>query len=188
MLQPTPELRSRLADPLVACALARGDAAHDTLVKTLQSHDIAVVLEDAETALRAGADGVHITLQDDEDMRPLTAAIAALKPDRIVGVGGLNSRHAAMTAGECDVDYVMFGEPDAHERTPSLDAVIERATWWAGIFNIPCVAHAPDPDAIEDLIATGCDFISLPLRDRNPEREPVDVLRTAIQILRTKGR
>ena len=35
-----------------------------------------------------------------------------LKPERIVGVGGLATRHDAMLAAEQGADYVMFGEPD----------------------------------------------------------------------------
>ncbi|MBP0644271.1 hypothetical protein J8J17_20960, partial [Mycobacterium tuberculosis] len=48
----------------------------------------------------------------------------------IVGAGGLKTRHAAMEAGERDVDYVFFGlteraeDDDVHPRT------LELAAWW----------------------------------------------------------
>ncbi len=53
-----------------------------------------------------------------------------------------------MEAGERDIDYVMFGEPRADGFVPPLAQTIERAEWWAAIFNVPCVAYAPDLDSV----------------------------------------
>ena len=40
-------------------------------------------------------------------------------------------------------------------------AVIERAGWWAEIFETPCVAYAPDAESIPALVETGAEFVAL---------------------------
>ena len=55
----------------------------------------------------------------------------------------------------------MFGEPRPDGSVPALDTVIERAAWWAEIFEIPCVAYAPSLQDIAPLAATGVEFIAL---------------------------
>ena len=71
-----------------------------------RSKDTALVLDGyAEIAARAGADGAHLT-----GIEAFMAAVDSLKPARIAGCGGLNSRDDAMLAGERGADYVMFGE------------------------------------------------------------------------------
>lgn len=109
-------------------------------------------------AMRGGADGVHATKPDPV---VLTDLRARLTDGRILGAGNLRARHDAMEAGEAGVDYVLFGEPGEDNTLPPLSAVTERAQWWAEIFEIPCVAHAPDLAALVPLAATGADFLSL---------------------------
>jgi thiamine-phosphate pyrophosphorylase len=103
---------------------------------------------------RAGADGAHLTGID-----AVAEAIGALKPDRIVGAGGLASRHDAMLAAEAGADYVMFGEPDAAGKRPSFDAIHERVGWWTEVFEIPCVAYAASLAEVEALGAA--EFVAL---------------------------
>ena len=75
-----------------------------------QAHDTALLLAGWSTiAARAGADGVHVAGGADAVDRRLRA----FKPERIVGVGAIRSRHDAMSLAETGVDYVMFGEPRA---------------------------------------------------------------------------
>ncbi|MCA3674558.1 MAG: thiamine phosphate synthase, partial [Methylobacterium sp.] len=112
--------------------------------------------KDPRLVARLGLDGVHAQASDD-----LGALVEALKPQRILGVGGLRSRHEAMEAGERHIDYVMFGEPRADGFVPPLAQTIERAEWWATIFNVPCVAYAPDLDSVAPLTATGTEFIAV---------------------------
>lgn len=108
-------------------------------------------------ATRGGADGVHVTA----DPARLRSLRDRLKRDRILGCGGLTSRDDAMMAGEAGVDYLLFGEPHAGDVPPDLDDVVERAAWWAGIFETPCVAFAPDLAAVSRLAATGAEFVAL---------------------------
>ncbi len=110
----------------------------------------------AELVARAGADGVHVT-----GMTAFDGAIAQLKPERIVGAGGLTTRHDAMTAAEAGADYVMFGEPGAAGERPGLQAIEERVAWWAEVFEAPCVAYAASPAEVAPLVTAGADFIAL---------------------------
>jgi thiamine-phosphate pyrophosphorylase len=129
------------------------------LAPAVQDKGAALIIDppaDLREVARWGADGVHIS-----DPRLLKDALQALKPDRIVGAGGLRSKDAAMTAGEDGVDYVMFGEPRADGSLPPPEQVIERCQWWAEVFTTPCVGHAATPEMVGPLAATGVEFVAL---------------------------
>ncbi|WP_342360711.1 thiamine phosphate synthase [Terrarubrum flagellatum] len=130
------------------------------LAPVAQKLDAAVLIEsDATVAARGGADGVHLVASAVE----LKAAVEKLQPDRIVGCGGLDTRHAAMEAGEAGVDYVMFGEPRRGKRgeeiVPDPAAVAEQAEWWARLFETPCVAYAASAEAVPALERTNAEFV-----------------------------
>jgi len=106
---------------------------------------------------RSGADGAHLS-----DPAALGPALELLKAqERIVGVAGLKLRDDAMAAAEKGVDYVLFGEKRAAGSFPPLASVIERVRWWAEIFETPCVAFAPELDAVDELARTGAEFVAL---------------------------
>jgi thiamine-phosphate pyrophosphorylase len=115
-----------------------------------------LVGENFEAVARSGADGAHLTGID-----AITAALGKLKPDWIVGAGGLDNRHDAMSSAEGGVDYVMFGEPDDTGARDSFEQIIERVTWWAEVFEAPCVAYAASIDEVGPLVTAGADFIAL---------------------------
>lgn len=128
-----------------------------TLVPLVQKHDAAALLADPSLAGRFDADGAHVAAPGAE----LDAALAALKSakakdEKIVGVGGIASRHDAMLAGEAGVDYVMFGDPLADR---GADA--EMVAWWAEISTVPCVAFADTIAEVAPLTQAGADFIAL---------------------------
>lgn len=132
-----------------------------TLVLAAQEAGAAALVEnDPGLAVRAGADGVHAG-----DPAALRVAVERLKPERIVGAGGLATRHAAMEAGEAGADYVMFGEPasgwDSGEILPPFPAVLERAAWWAHLFETPCIVYAPSAEAVGAVGSTGAEFVAL---------------------------
>jgi thiamine-phosphate pyrophosphorylase len=154
-------LRAALDGADVAAVLLRlQDADERALVnrvkniaRIMQRRDIALLLDGRpELVARAGADGAHIT-----GVAAFTAARDALKPDRIAGAGGLNSRHDAMVAGEAGADYVMFGDPPR----PPFDAVLERLEWWAELFQPPCIGYAATADEVAAQAQAGADFIAL---------------------------
>jgi thiamine-phosphate pyrophosphorylase len=126
------------------------------LTEVVQRSGAALVLDgQADIAVRAGADGAHLS-----GIEAFIAASGTLKPARIAGCGGLKTRHDAMLAAERGADYVMFGEPEADGRRPSFDAIIERIEWWAEVFEAPCVAYAATLDDIPPLARAGADFIA----------------------------
>jgi methylmalonyl-CoA mutase cobalamin-binding subunit len=110
-------LKAALAAGDVAAVLLRlADGDERTLINRAKA--LAPAVQDAGAALildghsdlvaRAGADGAHLT-----GIADFAEALATLKPERIAGIGGLDTRHDAMLAAEQGADYVMFGEPDA---------------------------------------------------------------------------
>lgn len=128
------------------------------LAGPVQGQSVALVVEGtALVATRGGADGVHLT----GGTEAIAEARSSLRGERIIGAGGLRARHDAMDAGEAGVDYVIFGEPRADGSVPPLAAVVERAGWWAEIFETPCVAYAPDAASVEELAETGAEFVAL---------------------------
>ena len=100
-----------------------------------------------------GADGIHIS---GADVAATREAVQSLRPKLIVGVGDVTSRDEAMSLGELEVDYILFG-PLSGATTP---ATREMARWWAETMEIPSVLS--DPQASFDAFdAEGCEFIGL---------------------------
>ncbi|MCJ2091719.1 thiamine phosphate synthase [Methylobacterium sp. J-072] len=107
-------------------------------------------------ATRGGADGVHVDKPRDlKDLRD------RLRDGRILGAGGLETKHGAMEAGEAGIDYLMFGGLYPDGVAPEAETVLARAEWWVEIFETPCVAVAVVADEIGPLVATGAEFIGL---------------------------
>ena len=155
----------------IAAVLVRLAAADErTLIKrvkslapVVQDHGAALVIavdgeaDLATVAARGGADGVHVG----PDLARVRELRERLKGERAIGVGGLRTKDDAMNLGEAGVDYLMFGEPRPDGSVPSLDRVVERAAWWAEIFETPCVAYAPTLAAVTPLAATQAEFVAL---------------------------
>ena len=166
-----PQLSEACATGAVAAVLLRlAPADERTLINQVkalapaaQEHGAAVIVTTeakadlATIAARGGADGVHIA-GDPALVRELRDR---LKSERALGVGGIRTKDDAMTFGEAGVDYLLFGEPRPDGSLPSLESGVERASWWAEIFETPCAAYAPSLDAIEPLAATNAEFVAL---------------------------
>jgi thiamine-phosphate pyrophosphorylase len=159
-----PKLAKALEAGDIACVLLRfasaDEGARKKIAKALaplihEAEAAALALDDAQLAARAGLDGVHVTGVGED----FTGAIDSLKPERIVGVGGLADRDAAMTAGGTEADYLLFGALDAADNDPV--ETLEWASWWAEVFNVPCVGVAHAPDEVEALANSGVEFVGL---------------------------
>ena len=121
-------------------------------------HDIAVLVQDdPRLAVRADVDGVHLSAPSEA----LAEAVKSLKPRRIVGVGGLRGRDAAMAAGEQGADYLMFGIPDSAGAAAPLSAVLDLVEWWSDIFEPPCVGYASALEEVAEIAAAGAEFVAL---------------------------
>ena len=159
------QLTAALAAGDVAAVLLRLAAADErtminrakALGPIVQDKNVALLLDGhADLVARANVDGAHLT-----GIAEFTAAIEQLKPERIVGAGGLATRHDAMAAAELGADYVMFGEPDTAGERPAFAAIEERVGWWAEVFEAPCVGFAGAIDEVGPLVKAGADFIAL---------------------------
>lgn len=127
------------------------------LAPTVQRGDAALIIDGHPAIVaRSGADGAHL-----RSITEFEESVEALKPDRIAGAGGLSTRHDAMIAAEGGADYVMFGEPTPEGERPTLEAIAERVSWWAEVFEAPCVAYAGSLDDVAPLAQAGADFIAL---------------------------
>jgi thiamine-phosphate pyrophosphorylase len=126
-----------------------------TVAQPVQDAGVALLLDGhAELVARGGADGANLS-----GIAAMEESLASLKPDRIAGVGALETRHEAMMAGEAGADYVLFGEPDETGDRPSTDAIVERLAWWAEVFEVPCVGYAASLDDAGRFTRAGADFI-----------------------------
>jgi thiamine-phosphate pyrophosphorylase len=84
-----------------------------------------------------------------------------LKEGRILGAGGIETKHAAMEAGEAGIDHLMFGGLYPDGIAPDPEGVLARARWWAEIFETPCIAVAAAAAEIASVAATGAEFVGL---------------------------
>jgi thiamine-phosphate pyrophosphorylase len=137
----------------VAAVIWRGPPAADQVAEA-QRRDVAALAEGGARAAVEGLDGAHVG-----DPAALKAALSALKPDAIVGAGGLADRHEAMVAGESGADYVLFG--DLAGVAGSFPRTLDLAAWWAEVFEVPCVGVATSLDEVEALARAGVDFVAL---------------------------
>jgi thiamine-phosphate pyrophosphorylase len=188
-----PRLTEACASRRVAAVLLRlGSADERTLINhvkalgpSVQDHGAALIVavegeaDLATIAARGGADGVHLQ-GNPARARELRER---LKADRAVGAGGIRTKDEAMTLGEAGVDYLLFGEPRPDGSVPALDTVVERAAWWAEIFETPCVAYAPDLDAIPALVATRAEFIALGDAVWSHEGGPAKAVAAAVEAI-----
>jgi thiamine-phosphate pyrophosphorylase len=132
-------------------------AAARPFVELIQSHDVAALIEDdADLARALRADGVHLSHSETLDAR-FREAREVLGQRYIVGgeAGGL--RHDAMMLGELGADYVAFAAGDGQA---------ELVSWWAEIFELPCVARdAATPEDAAALAQLKADFVGMTLPD-----------------------
>ncbi|WP_337660086.1 thiamine phosphate synthase [Anderseniella sp. Alg231-50] len=137
----------------VACLVLPADKAlTDKVMPIAQQADIAVLItDDSRFAAYEKADGVHITTGTDDAV----AAHKTLGRNASVGLVASGSRHAAMEAGETDIDYIAFDL--------TSPAGVDLLTWWVPLFEVPCVGlGATDETACLDAIASGADFVMPP--------------------------
>lgn len=165
------QLAEALAGGDVACVMLDNPGLSDQAFQKLaeacvpvaQAAGAAVVLRnDTRTAGRARADGVHVDADGPEGIEALERALETFRPNGIVGVGGLRTRHEAMTVAEAGVDYLLFGLLGRPDDVAPHDKTLAFASWWAELFETPCVALAgSDLDGVAACAATGADFVAL---------------------------
>lgn len=146
-------LTASIAAADVACLhIAGTDAARiTTIAKTLlapaQDKGVAVLLDDADLAVKLRADGVHLA---DPDL--YAKARRLIGNDGIVGVACPLERHTAMEVSEAGADYVQFA---------AAAETLELVAWWTEMMTVPSVvAGALSPDTAAPYVAAGADFLA----------------------------
>ncbi len=175
MVEAGPSALARLqaalaATPLIAAVLIRaGTAALDAaaarpLVEIAQKANVAALIEgDAALARALRADGVHLPWSS--GLRAAYDEAREILGTRfMVGVGiaidAELARHDAMELAEAAADYIGFEPSDVGD----FGAQAEFASWWAEIFQVPCVVFGiANPDAARDFATIGVDFAGVDL-------------------------
>jgi thiamine-phosphate pyrophosphorylase len=144
---------ARFASVLIVAA---GDQKLDAglarpFVEAIQAADAAALIDnDAQLARTLRADGVHLRASDTLEARAKEAR-EILGARYIVGAQAA-SRHDAMMLGELGAEYVAFDTSD-----DQADLV----SWWAEIFEIPCVAFdLASPETATEMAQAGADFVA----------------------------
>lgn len=138
----------------------RGENAYKDFVKLVapvaQAEGCAVLIEGEPGWVRLlGVDGLHV-LGSAKAIAATKTAAAALKPQMIVGAGPATTRHDAMSLGELDIDYVMFGPLSG----PLSEEARDMASWWAQTMEVPAVLCDPLADG-ETVDPAGCEFVAV---------------------------
>lgn len=122
-------------------------------VDLIQSADVAALIAgDAQLARTLRADGVH--LYGCDQLEALVLEAREILGQRYIVGAEARSRHDAMMLGEQGAEYVAFSEPEQEDFI----------SWWAEIFEVPCVAFGVDgPAAAATMARAGADFIAFRL-------------------------
>ncbi|MFN3172593.1 MAG: thiamine phosphate synthase [Hyphomicrobiales bacterium] len=175
---------SAVAGGDIGCMLFDGDQSDERAfqdnaapyVQTAQGANIAVlVADDNRLADRLDADGVHLT-----DPKAMDTDTQTKLADRgmIVGIGGINTRHLALSTGEREPDYLFFGRTDREATEETHPKTVTLSTWWAQMMKIPCVALAGTSDeAFTALAEAGVEFLAVREQIWNAEDPGAEVKR-----------
>jgi len=134
-------------------------AACKKLVPMVQGEGVAAVIAaDSQLAGRVEADGLFV----EGALENLENAIARFSPQKIVGCGGIKTKHKALSVGDMRPDFVFFGKldgdikPDPHAKNLAL------ADWWSKLIETPCVVMGGAVvESVIDCSASGAEFVAL---------------------------
>jgi len=117
-----------------------------------------IVANDTRIAGHAGADGVHI----ETGLNDLRAALEWSRGRKIVGAGGIASRHEAMELAEAEPDYMFFGRLAGDSGDGIFSKARELAAWWSDVTVIPAIVMGGSALAsVDEAKADGIEFIAL---------------------------
>ena len=153
----------------------------EALVPVAQANGVAVVVpNDTRLFGRSGADGLHV----DTGLADLKDAMETLKPDHIVGAGGVTTRHDAMLAAEADCDYIFFGRFDGDTTDEIFDKAFDLASWWSAVFEIPAVVMGGRAIAsVEAAVDARVEFVALRSAIWDHPAGPVAAVTEATQLI-----
>ena len=129
--------------------LARIATIAKSLLAPAQERGVAVLLDDADLAVKLQADGVHLA-----DPSAYAKARRTIGTNGIVGVACPLERHTAMEVGEAGADYVAFSPNTAPDG-------IDLVAWWTEMMTVPSVVCGTfDVATATAFVAAGADFLA----------------------------
>ena len=128
-------------------------------VRIGQSAGSAVVAAgDTRIAGRCGVDGIHVIGGHIE----VRAALHEHGHKWIIGSGGAETRHAALTLGEEDPDYLLFGRFGMDTHTEPHKRNVALSEWWSKVVEVPCIIMGGNSlETLKTAAATGSEFVAL---------------------------
>ncbi|MEM1371037.1 MAG: thiamine phosphate synthase [Pseudomonadota bacterium] len=131
----------------------------------------------ASSARAVGADGLHMMAIGEPDAEALAGRIkSAIQngDDLMFGVNVGLSRHNAMMLAEAGAAYIGFSAQVAATDQDARREMVDLVTWWAEVFEIPCVALNVPHDALDEvarLAEAGADFVSIAVQGEQTVEE-----------------
>ncbi len=158
----------------------------ETIVPLAQAHGAAAIIaNETRVAGRTNADGIHLDLPGgDVGVPVLQEAIEKYAPARIVGAGGVKTRHMGLCLGETSPDYLFFGRLDGDIKDEPNPKMLALAEWWSEMVEVPGICLGGR--ALESVIAvsrTGIDFVGLSSAIFSHENGPKDAVMMANRLL-----
>ncbi|KJS13799.1 MAG: thiamine-phosphate pyrophosphorylase [Hoeflea sp. BRH_c9] len=149
----------------------------EALIPVIQAAGAAaLVAGDTRIAGRVRADGLHLEVGP----TAMAEAVQQHAPGLIVGGGNARERHAALSIGEAQPDYVMFGSVNGDIKPEPHPKNIALAEWWADMIEIPCVVMGGTSTAfVEEMAQTRAEFIAF---GKAVFSEPADAPRIVAEI------
>ncbi len=131
----------------------------ETLTAIAHENDIAVLVEsDSQAMGRSGADGLFIP----SGLENLKDGIARFSPKRLVGYGGIKTRHNAMEAGELKPDFLFFGRLDGDIKPEAHPKNIKLGEWCADVMQISSIVMGGSLiDSVVEVAESGAEFVAL---------------------------
>jgi thiamine-phosphate pyrophosphorylase len=170
------------ADPADPSALQK---AAEAFVPIAQDAGAAAIIHgDTRIVGRTRADGVLI----DSGPGDLAAAVAALHPKRMVGAGGVASRHEALAAGEAQPDFLFFGRLDGDSGDGVFPKALDLAGWWSEVTVIPAIVMGGRTlSSVREAAAAGIEFVALAKAVWDDPRGPRAAVAEASEYLAKSG-
>lgn len=131
----------------------------ETLTSIAQGKDIAVLVEsDSQAMGRSGADGLFVP----SGLEELKDAIARFSPKRVVGYGGIKTRHNAMEAAELKPDFLFFGRLDGDIRPEAHPKNMKLGEWCADVMQISTIVMGGSSiESVLDVAESRVEFVAL---------------------------
>ena len=118
----------------------------------------AIIANNSRVAGRVQADGLQL------EPNPETIADAMEKhaPRMMIGCANVKTRHGALTLGELQPDYLMFGRPGGDIRPEPHPKNLALANWWSTMVEIPCIVMGGSELAsVIEVAQSGAEFVAL---------------------------